>query len=107
MGLGNGSANEPYVGVGVGIYGNTVDVPAALAPGASVDETATKLGFRLLLGMNFAENAFVEASYRLSGSTADVQTGAYGLSLGYRFQNPVHRKDLQGRPCSFFTPDAQ
>jgi len=82
----------PYYGFGVGVFlngGKLADaVPIGVAAdGLSAGDSFTKwtLGGQILVGLNFEKNAFVEASYRMSGAVEGLKTDSINLMVGVRF----------------------
>ena len=65
-------ATSPYWGVGLGVFYHKGELGASVTDGEttlrdSMDDTATRIGGRAIVGVNFANRWFVEASYNLSG----------------------------------------
>jgi len=95
------SAVRPYVGLGLGIYRDHAEADASEAPpvltlaagegagssGVSEDlsETKTRLGGRLMAGVEISQSYYVELAYNLTGKVADARSDSFTLSAGARF----------------------
>jgi hypothetical protein len=52
---------------------------------ASATETKTRIGGRLIAGVDIHESYYVELAYNLTGKVADARTDSLTLSAGARF----------------------
>lgn len=101
---GSASRVRPYVGVGIGVYRDrakgSADAPPVSSGGevfdgaaagisegetTSVSETKTRIGGRLLAGVEFNEAYYAELAYNLTGKVADTRTDSLTLAVGLRF----------------------
>jgi len=80
MGKGMGA---PYIGASIGAFRN--HVRSTSISSVVTTDTKTVLGGSVLVGFNFAQNAFVEASYRISGSVDGVRCDTINVALGVHF----------------------
>ncbi len=74
----NGSS--PYVGAGIGVY----DI-SARKDGSTESKSQLKVGGKIFLGTDLSSGFFVEASYQLLPSVAQVNPTGLAVQVGYRF----------------------
>ena len=74
----NGSS--PYVGAGIGAY----DI-SAKQNGGTQSKSEVKAGGKIFLGTDLSSGFFVEASYELLPSVAQVNPTGVAVQVGYRF----------------------
>lgn len=101
---GSTSSVRPYVGIGVGVYrvhakagdyeppvsSGLEDVVAGRGQGSSEgdyddSETKTRIGGRLMAGLEFSNAYYAELAYNLTGKIEDVRSDSLTLSVGARF----------------------
>jgi hypothetical protein len=95
---------RPYVGVGIGVYrvrgetdGTTTSSGEDLATAAGLggaqgttgdeggSETKTRIGGRVMAGLDFNEAYYTELAYNLTGKVAGARSDSLSLAVGFRF----------------------
>ena len=83
MGKGMGA---PYFGASIGAFRNHISASTTVSSVVtSNSDTKTSLGGSVLVGFNFAQNAFLEVSYRFSGSVDGVRCDTINAAIGIHF----------------------
>jgi hypothetical protein len=71
-----------YIGAGIGSFYNDVRLTM---PGKVVRDNNWRIGGKVLAGINFGPNLFIEASYQYSDEVHEVETSSANLAVGIRF----------------------
>lgn len=99
---GSMSTVRPYVGIGIGVYRDrakggeetppvssgieTAGAGQGIEEGDSdVSETKTRIGGRLIAGLDFNQAYYAELAYNYTGKVFDTRTDSVTLAVGLRF----------------------
>lgn len=87
MTTGGKGMGAPYIGASVGAFRNHISTTSTSVSSVVTtnSDTKTVLGGSVLVGMHFAQNAFVEVSYRISGTVDGVRCDTINAAIGIHF----------------------